>query len=431
MMEKDRTPAIIVRGLKKEYQIGQIGNGTLQKDIQSWWARVRGREDPNRKIGDRERLSGDSLMALNGVDLTVWQGETLGIIGRNGAGKSTLLKILSRITAPTEGRAYLYGKVTSMLEVGTGFHGEMTGRENIYMNGAILGMTREQIRSRIDDIIEFSEIGDYIDTPVKRYSSGMYVKLAFAVASHLDSEIMIMDEVLAVGDMSFQKKCLSQMRYAASRENRTVLYVSHNMNTIRELCDRCIVMDAGKIIYDGDTERAIQVYMDAGFSDSTEIDFSGQPHPSYLASPRIRMLRASYPGKDDCAFRSTDRIPLRLEWVNLTDLKDVCLRVEILTLNEDPVGTYVLYDFYSGEKDSPVRLDLSLDPACLSEGSYLMKYAFFLRGAGGSMVNIECRTGLTFEIISARHSGKLVWESRYWGNTVLEDIRILSLTDGK
>ena len=204
----NREVAIRISGVKKQYKLGQIGGGTLQADIQSWWARVRGEEDPNTKIGQTQRLVGQSFMALNGIDLTVYRGEALGIIGANGAGKSTMLKLLTRITAPTEGEIDLYGRVTSMLEVGTGFNGEMTGRENIYMNGTILGMTKAEIDEKIEQIVDFSEVRDFIDTPVKRYSSGMYVKLAFSVAAHLDSEIMIMDEVLAVGDVAFQQKCL-------------------------------------------------------------------------------------------------------------------------------------------------------------------------------------------------------------------------------
>ena len=191
-----REIAVKIQGVKKRYKLGQIGGGTLQADLQSWWAKVRGKEDPNTKIGEN-RIAGETFMALNGIDLTIYEGERVGIIGRNGAGKSTLLKLLSRVTAPTEGDIDIYGRITSMLEVGTGFNGEMTGRENIYMNGAILGMTKAEIDSKMEDIIEFSEVRDFIDTPVKRYSSGMFVKLAFSVAAHLDSEIMIMDEVLA------------------------------------------------------------------------------------------------------------------------------------------------------------------------------------------------------------------------------------------
>ena len=214
-MNKNRGLAIKISGVKKKYKLGQIGGGTLQADIQSWWARVRGKEDPNSIIGQEQRLVGQSFMALNGIDLTVYQGEALGIIGGNGAGKSTLLKLLSRVTAPTEGEIDIYGRIASMLEVGTGFNGEMTGRENVYMNGAILGMTKAEIDAKMEQIIDFSEVREFIDTPVKRYSSGMYVKLAFSVAAHLDSEIMIMDEVLAVGDMKFQQTCLHKMRDAA------------------------------------------------------------------------------------------------------------------------------------------------------------------------------------------------------------------------
>ena len=253
--------AIQISGVKKRYRLGQIGGGTLQADLQSWWAKKHGKEDPNTIIGQPERLVGQSFMALNGIDLTIYKGEALGIIGSNGAGKSTLLKLLSQVTAPTEGTIELHGRVASMLEVGTGFNGEMTGRENIYMNGAILGMTRAEIDAKMEDIIEFSEVREFIVTPVKRYSSGMYVKLAFAVAAHLDSEIMIMDEVLAVGDMAFQKKCIEKMSEIANLEGRTVLYVSHNMNTIRQLCQRCIVLDKGKLVFDGYVEEAIEVYM--------------------------------------------------------------------------------------------------------------------------------------------------------------------------
>ncbi|MBR4950487.1 MAG: ABC transporter ATP-binding protein, partial [Clostridia bacterium] len=257
----NREVALKLSGVKKQYKLGQIGGGTLTADLQSWWARIRGKEDPNTKIGQEQRLVGKSFMALNGIDLTVYKGEALGIIGGNGAGKSTMLKLLSRVTAPTEGEIDIYGRIASMLEVGTGFNGELTGRENVYMNGAILGMTKAEIDAKMEDIIEFSEVRDFIDTPVKRYSSGMYVKLAFSVAAHLDSEIMIMDEVLAVGDMAFQKKCLDKMRDAAKKEGRTVLYVSHNMNTIRQLCDRCVVLDKGRVIFEGDVEKAIEIYI--------------------------------------------------------------------------------------------------------------------------------------------------------------------------
>lgn len=253
--------ALRLDNVKKRYRLGVIGGGTLQGDIQSWWARIRGKEDPNTKIGTNIDTKKGSFMALDGISFDVKKGERLGIIGGNGAGKSTTLKILSRVTAPTEGAVYINGRISSMLEVGTGFHPELTGRENIYLNGAILGMSREEVDRKLDNIIDFSECRQFIDTPVKRYSSGMYVKLAFAVAAHLDSEILIMDEVLAVGDMKFQQKCLKKMQDVAENDGRTVLYVSHNMNTIRQLCDRCVVLEKGKLIFDGDVEKAIEIYM--------------------------------------------------------------------------------------------------------------------------------------------------------------------------
>ena len=255
--------AIKIEGLKKQYKLGAIGGRTLNAELKSWWARKRGKEDPNLIIGQGYGDYGKSFYALGGIDLEVKKGEAVGIIGGNGAGKSTLLKILSRVTAPTEGDVWINGRVSSMLEVGTGFHGELTGRENIYMNGAILGMSKKEVDAKMESIIDFSECRQFIDTPVKRYSSGMYVKLAFAVASHLDSDIMIMDEVLAVGDMKFQKKCLGKMGDASRSENKTVLYVSHNMATIRGLCTRCVVLDKGKLVFDGDVEKGISIYMNA------------------------------------------------------------------------------------------------------------------------------------------------------------------------
>ena len=288
-MQQQKDIMIRVRNVKKRYKLGQIGGGTLRGDLQSWWARKRGKEDPNTLIGTDQRLIGTTFMALNGLSFDVYKGEAVGIIGSNGAGKSTLLKLLTHVTAPTEGDIDLYGRVASMLEVGTGFHPEMTGRENVYLNGAILGMTRAEIDAKMAEIIEFSEVGDFIDTPVKRYSSGMYVKLAFSVAAHLDSEIMIMDEVLAVGDMKFQKKCLTKMRQAAKRDGKTVLYVSHNMATIRDLCDRCIVLDQGKIVFDGDVDEGISIYL-AQKSQSTDfVDCSNYKRDNWFRRVNIRL----------------------------------------------------------------------------------------------------------------------------------------------
>ena len=258
---EEKEVVIRIRHLSKEYRLGVIGRGTLQRDLQSWWARKRGKPDPNQRIGRREYTSKECFYALEDVSFDVHRGERIGVIGANGAGKSTLFKLLARVTAPTEGAIGVKGRISSMLEVGTGFHGELTGRENIYLNGAILGMKRQEIDACIDQIIAFSECEEFIDTPVKRYSSGMYVKLAFAVAAHLNSELLLMDEVLAVGDMHFQKKCLDKMTQLSNDEQKTILYVSHNMETIRTLCNRCIVLEKGHLVFDGEPEEAIAKYL--------------------------------------------------------------------------------------------------------------------------------------------------------------------------
>jgi len=244
--------AIKVEHLSKMYRLGEINNGTLWQDIQTWVAIKRKKEDPHSKIGENKYSDGkDEFWALKDVSFDVKQGDRLGIIGKNGAGKSTLLKILSRITTPTEGIIKIKGKIASLLEVGTGFHGELSGRENIYINGAILGMKKRRIDELLDSIIDFSEIEKHIDTPVKRYSSGMYVRLAFAVAAHLDSDILIADEVLAVGDTGFQKKALGKMNDLSTGEGRTVLFVSHNMEAVNNLCNTGLLLENGKIKFSG------------------------------------------------------------------------------------------------------------------------------------------------------------------------------------
>lgn len=264
--------AIKVEELGKLYRLGEIGTGTITQDLNRWWARVRGQEDPFAKIGEaNDRTSkgqSDFVWSLKDVNFEVKQGEVLGIIGRNGAGKSTLLKILSKVTSPTTGRIKIKGRIASLLEVGTGFHPELTGRENIFLNGAILGMSKTEIRSKFDEIVDFSGVERYIDTPVKRYSSGMYVRLAFAVAAFLEPEILIIDEVLAVGDAEFQKKCLGRMKDVSVNDGRTVLFVSHNMGAIQSLCTRSLIMNNGQMIFDGSVEKGIDHYIKSGNRDA-------------------------------------------------------------------------------------------------------------------------------------------------------------------
>lgn len=252
---------IKVENLSKEYRLGTIGHGMLFKDLQSGWARLRGKEDPNAKVFGSGKAGSGKFLALDDISFDVLQGEVLGLIGRNGAGKSTLLKILSRITAPSKGKVSLRGRVASLLEVGTGFHPELTGRENAFLNGAILGMSQREVRSKFDEIVAFADIEQFIDTPVKRYSSGMYVRLAFAVAAHLESEILIIDEVLAVGDAQFQRKCLGKMDEVSKQKGRTVLFVSHNMEAVRQICQRVALLKNGRIEYDGHPINGIAKYL--------------------------------------------------------------------------------------------------------------------------------------------------------------------------
>jgi len=424
-MENQKEIAIRISGVRKMYKLGQIGGGTLQADLQSWWARVRGKEDPNTKIGTDQRLVGQTFMALNGIDLTVHKGEALGIIGGNGAGKSTMLKLLSRVTAPTEGEIDIYGRIASMLEVGTGFNGEMTGRENVYLNGAILGMTKAEIDSKMEQIIEFSEVREFIDTPVKRYSSGMYVKLAFSVAAHLDAEIMIMDEVLAVGDMAFQKKCLDKMRDAAKKEGRTVLYVSHNMNTIRQLCDRCVVLEKGKVVFEGDVESAINVYMKNNKNDSPLMRFDDYKRPRWITDMQLKLLQADFVGKQDVIFHDDEPIVLHLLWENLRQLKDVGLRIEIWSLDDVTRCSYLMPNIYSGDKGERKELTLKLDTAGLVDAEYRMLFTFFLMDDTGNSVEIDAVFGLCFEK-ATRSSNKILWRPRNWGYIQMPEPEILT-----
>lgn len=265
---------IKVENLSKIYRLGEIGSGTLSKDLERWFRmNILNQDDPFLKIGQTNDRSkkGDSnvVYSLQGLDFEIKAGDAVGIIGKNGAGKSTLLKILSRVTAPSTGSVKVKGRVASLLEVGTGFHPELTGKENIFLNGAILGMTKREITSKLDEIIEFSGVERYIDTPVKRYSSGMYVRLAFAVAAHLESEILIVDEVLAVGDAEFQRKCLGKMGEVSKNEGRTILFVSHNMNAVNNLCRRGIVLSNGLISYQGSAESSVHHYLNNNQNNAT------------------------------------------------------------------------------------------------------------------------------------------------------------------
>jgi len=281
---------ISVENISKAYRLGTIGGADLSDDFARWWAKMRGRPDPLAKIGEEHhaRLMGEDFWALDDVSFDVKEGEVLGIIGRNGAGKSTLLKILSQVTAPTSGEVKIKGRIASLLEVGTGFHPDLTGRENVFLNGSILGMTKEEIKRKFDEIVAFSEIEEFIDTPVKRYSSGMYVRLAFAVAAHLEPEILIVDEVLAVGDAQFQQKCVGKMGQA-SRAGRTVLFVSHNLSVVCSLCSRALLLDGGRITSEGLAADVVSAYVQSSATSKGEVTWDGEPNSN---NGRLRLGRA-------------------------------------------------------------------------------------------------------------------------------------------
>ncbi len=416
--------AIKVSGVKKRYKLGQIGGGTLTADLQSWWAKVRGKEDPNTKIGE-ERSNGDTFMALNGIDLTVKKGEALGIIGGNGAGKSTLLKLLSRVTAPTEGEIDIYGRITSMLEVGTGFNGEMTGRENVYLNGAILGMTKAEVDAKMEEIIEFSEVREFIDTPVKRYSSGMYVKLAFSVAAHLDSEIMIMDEVLAVGDMAFQKKCLDKMREAATKEGRTVLYVSHNMNTIRQLCDRCVVLDKGKCIFEGDVEEAIAVYLkNEVYEFGVNLDLSNKRMHHLEKNWKCKMTNIRFVNKDSPIFEMNEVMHYELKINSLEPINNVSIRFEIRTIEDIPVCTAIKQNVVNLKKGENL-LKISVDPNGLIPGKYKSLIVIYgVNFYGGYEDYDAIYPTAIFEITDTNNTLGIVWSDYNWGRIRINNFSI-------
>lgn len=282
--------ALKAENISKQYRLGEVGTGTLSHDLNRFWHKIRGKEDPYLKIGEANdrTTKGDSeyVWSLRDINFEINQGDAVGIIGRNGAGKSTLLKLLSKVTKPTTGKIYSQGRIASLLEVGTGFHPEMTGRENVFLNGAILGMTRKEIKRKFDEIVDFSGVERYIDTPVKRYSSGMYVRLAFAVAAHLESEILIVDEVLAVGDAEFQKKCLGKMGDVTRGEGRTVLFVSHNITAIKELCNNAILLEKGQQIMQGEVNRCIIEYQK---NSQVKFSYDYLNHPEKVENDKIQV----------------------------------------------------------------------------------------------------------------------------------------------
>ena len=416
---------IKIENLKKQYCLGAIGGRTLTASLQSWWARKRGKEDPNTKIGTDMSKVGQFFYALDGINLEVKKGETLGIIGENGAGKSTLLKLLCRVTAPTEGVISMNGRIASMLEVGTGFHPELTGRENIYMNGAILGMSKTEIDTKIEEIIDFSECRKFIDTPVKRYSSGMYVKLAFAVAAHLDAEIMIMDEVLAVGDLKFQEKCLGKMGDAATLGGKTVLYVSHNMATIRNLCNRCIVLSNGRVVFDGDVDEAISVYSGADDVDENEIDFENVIRTSQ-ENQDIRVERFKFLNCKTPIYNQGSKVTFQVELSSKINAEGFSIRLTLFYIDNTPVSTIYTDPILKIKKGEHRIVDLEADLSQLAPGKYYADIIVWKYNDKAAHIRYDAVKGKIRFLIESYEGFNhgFEWGHNAYGHVVLPKLRI-------
>lgn len=414
----DRT--LEIDGVSKEYRLGSFGRRTLQRDLQSWFARVRGREDPNRKIYAREQVKGEYFLALNGVSMAVDRGDAVAILGRNGAGKSTLLKLISRITAPTAGEIRVKGRVSSLLEIGTGFHPELTGRENIYLNGALMGMTRAEISKKIDEIIDFSEIEQFVDTPVKRYSSGMYVKLAFAVASNLDPDILICDEVLAVGDVAFQQKCLSKMGDVA-RGGRAVIYVSHNLRTVSQLCTRAVYLERGKLTYDGEVARAMDLYAGAGMR-SVDRDLDSIPRGKGRGNS-MRMLKLSVLDSQTMEYEQDSSMRFSITTRARAGESMCRLRVILMSNNAAPVAMAQSEPF-PVRQDSEFTRAFTVDLTRMAPGEYGIKLQLAGQKPNGKSINHDTVEDAGHFIITedpAANQGFL-WNEPAWGNHRLPEL---------
>jgi lipopolysaccharide transport system ATP-binding protein len=361
---------IKVENVSKQYRLGQVGTGTISHDLNRWWAKLQGKEDPTLKIGDvndrTAKGNSDYVWSLKDINFEINKGDAVGIIGRNGAGKSTLLKILSKVTGPTTGHIKVKGRIASLLEVGTGFHPELTGRENIYLNGAILGMKHHEIKRKFDEIVDFSGVERYIDTPVKRYSSGMYVRLAFAVAAHLESEILIIDEVLAVGDAEFQKKCLGKMGDVSKGEGRTILFVSHNMISIQALCNRGILMNQGTIFSEGSINETVNQYLALNAA-SVKTSFSFSDEKEAIGNDDVKILSMKATPKE---IGLEDEVLIEMEILNTSDECALFVAIDFVN-NQEIIAFGTGYDFDIANHKS-ATVTCVIPPNFLNDGIYTL-----------------------------------------------------------
>lgn len=416
---------ILGENISKQYRLGQIGTGSMAHDVNRWWYKVRGKEDPYLKIGqetDRDkRATGDYVWALRDVSFKVEQGEVLGIIGRNGAGKSTLLKILSRTTLPTTGSVKVKGRIASLLEVGTGFHPELSGRDNIFLNGAILGMSRLEIKRKFDEIVDFAGVAMYIDTPVKRYSSGMYVRLAFAIAAYLEPEILIVDEVLAVGDADFQKKCLGKMKEVSDTEGRTVLFVSHNMAAIDTLCTRGLVLNKGRVDFDGKTSEALAVYAKASMIQSGRgsVLFTGS-EPERFGEKVYNKLQSLELMNADGEVTDTFMMGEKMVIAIVTDVLKPSDDFEIGIGIGNYHGVYPHYfvssweGFSSISKSGLARIEIEVPKVVLFPGQYTINVWICVRGA---YYDDAVHNALSFSVLEGKVNEQNTYFERFSKNT--------------
>ena len=390
--------------ISKQYRLGLVGTGTIKDDMKRWWYKMRGAEDPFLKIGETNDRSSkgtsDYVWSLQDINFEINQGDSVGIIGRNGAGKSTLLKILSQVTQPTTGKIYTKGRIASLLEVGTGFHPELTGRENIFLNGAILGMRKHEIARKLDEIIAFSGVERYIDTPVKRYSSGMYVRLAFAVAAHLESEILIVDEVLAVGDADFQKKCLGKMNDVSKGEGRTVLFVSHNMAAVKSLCTRGIVLENGTLKFDGGVDDALTIYSDIGKSSDYKVVFDASTKRNGNGKMQFQSIEISNQhDKLTQDFSIGDDIKIKIKIKNFSKELKSEMSIQVLSSEEMPIFHIMPRDsgFELNHDNEEEDYELILKDVRLYPGTYSLNIVS--SNTTGHEIFDEINNALYFEII--------------------------------
>lgn len=387
-------PIIHVENLSKAYQIGQIGTGTISRDVERFWlTKVLGKDDPFLKIGETNDRSlksdSDIVWSLKDINFEINQGDAVGIIGKNGAGKSTLLKLLSRVTSPTTGEIKVKGRIASLLEVGTGFHPELSGRENIYLNGAILGMRKKEITRKLDEIIDFSGVERYIDTPVKRYSSGMYVRLAFAVAAHLESEILIVDEVLAVGDAEFQKKCLGKMGDISKGQGRTVLFVSHNMAAVQNLCTKGIVLDKGHVIYDGDVTSAISSYLQLGVSNFEKNAIIKLENDEFVVNANL--LDSNLKARNSFSAMEDVVVELAIQSANVVDFKNYVFELKITDTFGNVISTISTYlaGFILNSSSASLNLRTTIHALNLLKGVYSVNLTVVNYNDTSKVVTIE------------------------------------------